>query len=338
MNIKEMLLKQKKLLKINNIFLKNPIKINKKTLLAFAFFILGTSTGFRNIKDIDLVCNKEKEEDLSIFQMDDYDDLLKQELSTYSLPSFPIEEEITEKTSDVEEVKTISVKDVSILDNQYSLYENMIVDESVIALYEEEERKRIHSSVLENYELSDSDYFVLADNIIAVSNELGTGYSSYEAVDRFFYDLSNISKEEKVCYILEHYDLTPEEFQVLSACVLAEAKGDATCYIDAYAVVNTIYNRVISNSWSNAFSDSLYQQVMGKGQFQVIDDQRYLEYMNTTDGLGYDAVLDLLYSEVPMHNYLKFVANEREADGKVQFVPSGNRYHSRIRDRKSEKY
>ena len=69
---------------------------------------------------------------------------------------------------------------------------------------------------------------------------------TYKKLDSY---TSAITKEDKIKYILEKYNLTNEQFKILSAIVLSEAQANS--YDDAYAVINTIYNRIHSK---NCFS------------------------------------------------------------------------------------
>ena len=66
---------------------------------------------------------------------------------------------------------------------------------------------------------------------------------------------ANITKEDKIDYILNKYNLTKNEFNTLTAIVLSEAQSNS--YEDAYAVINTIYNRTHAKNWVRSCSSYL---------------------------------------------------------------------------------
>lgn len=347
MNLKEMMKRKNILLNQGALDRKKKYSINRKTMLAFAFFVMGTSTGFKKTdsvlsspdtsyswEDYELKVMNPEEKVFDAFYSVQFDEKNSTPLFIDNMvPTFSKEvyEEVIEEPEEViEEPVYVPIDNFPILNNEYSLYENIVSNPEIVEEVKNEEQQKIHNYILEHYNLTDAEFYTMADGMIALGGE--NGYSNYESLEFFFYDLAQISNEEKLNYILENYQLTYEEFQVVSACMLAEAKGDNTCYIDAYAVSNTLYNRIISNSWSNVFSNSLYHQVLGKYQFSVVDDGRYIDYLNVDSGIGYQAILDLFYSQVRMHNYLQFVAHEEVANDKVQFVEKGNRYHNQLKD------
>lgn len=148
-------------------------------------------------------------------------------------------------------------------------------------------------------------------------------------------------KEEKtyssVDYILDKYNLTSDEFNVLCAVVMGEAKEND--YRDAYAVINTIYNRTKSNTWINYVANimgcdgtSLFNQVVCTGQFEAYYNGRYQKFLGIKDNQAYNAIIDFLVSEEIMHEYLSFVAAYGESYGKEQFVSDGNRYYNLLID------
>lgn len=148
-------------------------------------------------------------------------------------------------------------------------------------------------------------------------------------------------KEEKtyssVDYILDKYNLTSDEFNVLCAVVMGEAKEND--YRDAYAVINTIYNRTKSNTWINYVANimdcdgtSLFNQVVCTGQFEAYYNGRYQKFLGVKDNQAYKAIIDFLVSEEIMHEYLSFVAAYGESYGKEQFVSDGNRYYNLLID------
>lgn len=142
----------------------------------------------------------------------------------------------------------------------------------------------------------------------------------------------NISKEDKINYILEKYNLTKYQFDVLSAIVLTEAESNS--YDDAYAVINTIYNRTHAKNWVRSCSsyfgekngNNLYYQAIMPNQFVVYQHGTYKRYLNNTSLKGYDAIIDFLYNEDIMHNYLSFRSNSIKINGSEKFSNRGNNY------------
>ena len=169
----------------------------------------------------------------------------------------------------------------------------------------------------------ESEKIILADDVIVFDD-------TSETINQ------EISTDEKIKIILERYNLTKEQFDVIAAIVLAESKANS--YDDAYCVINTIFNRINSKSWTSWVSsiygdevgNNLYYQATCPNQFVVYDEGIYLDYVNRTDLPGYQAVIDLLYSEETRHNYLSFVANGNSKKDKVQFVENGNLYYNEL--------
>ncbi len=160
--------------------------------------------------------------------------------------------------------------------------------------------------------------------------------------------LQEVSSEEKLEYILERYHLTEKMFNILVSIILTECKSydiNSTdekeyldCYTDAYATINTIYNRTTSNTWScyidqimgEGLGTNLYYQSICPGQFNVYENGDYLKYIDIdkTELPGYIGIIDFLYSEDKMHNYLSFVSSSCVEESKIQFVPGGNCYYN----------
>lgn len=146
------------------------------------------------------------------------------------------------------------------------------------------------------------------------------------------------TKEEKKLDILKRYNLTDYQFKVLCGIVLSEAEFNS--YDDAYAVINTIYNRTISKNWirsvDNKFGSgkgmNLYYQAISPNQFTVYQSGSYQKYMNATDNLGYDAIIDFLYSGNIKHNYLSFRSHSIKVNGSVSYSANGNNYFNEIKE------
>jgi len=147
-----------------------------------------------------------------------------------------------------------------------------------------------------------------------------------------------ITKEDKIEYILDEYELTEYQFKVLCGIVLSEA--EANSYEDAYAVINTIYNRTQSKSWvrsiGNRFGSdkghNLYYQAIAPNQFVVYQSGSYKKNMNNTESVGYDAIIDFLYTKDIMHNYLSFRSNYIKIKNSESFSSRGNNYFNILKD------
>ena len=124
--------------------------------------------------------------------------------------------------------------------------------------------------------------------------EVNTKVSSFDNYN------ANITKEDKINYILNKYNLTKNEFNTLTAIGLSEAQSNS--YEDAYAVINTIYNRTHAKNWVRSCSSyfgknkgqSLYYQAIMPNQFVVYQHGTFTRYLNRTDLNGYNAVIDFL--------------------------------------------
>lgn len=145
-----------------------------------------------------------------------------------------------------------------------------------------------------------------------------------------------LTNEEKVSIILEKYKLTAEEFDILCAITLREAA--ALSYDDAYAVINTVYNRTLSKLFhidcekffGKDAGYSLYYQAIMPGQFVVYEEGYYKEKLGVKDEPGYQAIIDFLYTEETKHDFLQFRANFCEVSDSTQFVADGNKYFDPI--------
>ena len=116
-----------------------------------------------------------------------------------------------------------------------------------------------------------------------------TSFSTNESVIYYSYNiilksssvsLEEVSKKEltykeKKNIILKKYNLSENMYQVLASIVASESKANS--YNDAYAVINTIYNRTMSKRWVNHINntygsgkgDNLYYQAIAPNQFTV---------------------------------------------------------------------
>lgn len=107
-----------------------------------------------------------------------------------------------------------------------------------------------------------------------------------------------VSNEEKINVILNREGITREQFDEIVATVVGEAAPGS--YEDAYAVINTFYNRTISKTWINEMiratgedkGRNLYEQITLINQSEVYTSGRYKEFLGTNDGPVYQAVID----------------------------------------------
>ncbi len=170
---------------------------------------------------------------------------------------------------------------------------------------------------------------VVVPKSIIVNKVTYTEYNSYAEI--------KVSKNNKITEILKKYNLGKEEFKVLCGIVLAEADNT---YEDAYAVINTIYNRAHSKNWVRSVNKeyggnlgtNLYYQAIKPGQFTVYKSGSYKKHMNDTNSVGYDAIIDFLYTENVMHNYLSFRSNSIKVKNSVSFSKKGNNYFNPLLD------
>ena len=159
---------------------------------------------------------------------------------------------------------------------------------------------------------------------------------SYEISDS--YTIATFTEKDKLNSILEKYSLTNNEFKVLCGIVLSEAESNS--YEDAYAVINTIYNRTHSKNWVNSVNNhfgkdkgySLYYQAISPNQFTVYQSGAYKKHMNDTDSVGYNAIIDFLYTEVVMHDYLSFRSHSIKVKNSESFSTKGNNYFNVLKE------
>ena len=140
-----------------------------------------------------------------------------------------------------------------------------------------------------------------------------------------------LTNEEKIAYILEEYNLTMDQFNVIAAIILAEAQ--ANNYDGAYDIVNALYNRTWSKRWVGYIEGlmncdtgrNLYTQATALSQFEVYTNGGYLQFLNnSSDLVGYQAVIDMLYSQESHHNFMSFYADPNE--------PNGTHFHDVLTD------
>ena len=162
--------------------------------------------------------------------------------------------------------------------------------------------------------------------------------NEYKYVSLDTYRTIAITDNDKLNYILKTYNLSKDEFNVLCAIVLSEA---ASNYEDAYAVINTIYNRTHAKNWVRSVNGkfgkgkgtSLYYQAISPGQFTVYASGSYKRHLNETKSVGYSAIIDFLYTEDIMHNYLSFRSHSIKVKGSESFSKNGNNYFNTLTEK-----
>lgn len=171
--------------------------------------------------------------------------------------------------------------------------------------------------------------------LVVPSTQIVVNEIAYKKLDSY---TTAITKEDKVKIILEKYNLSKDQFKILSAIVLSEAQVNS--YEDAYAVINTIYNRTHSKNWvksinnryGNNKGENLYYQAIAPRQFVVYEHGSYKKNLGNTKSVGYDAIIDFLYTEEVMHNYLSFRSNNIKVKNSEAFSEKGNNYFNILKE------
>ncbi len=150
-----------------------------------------------------------------------------------------------------------------------------------------------------------------------------------------------LTNEEKVAIILDKYGITHDQFLFIVAVVLLEAGENF--YEECYNVVSTLFNRISSASCINFVNNrmgegtgvSLYCQAICPGQYTVSREKvNWLMQTDMTVYAGYQAVIDMLYSGVPSHDYYRFVAPHLSYKYDcVPLVTGGNYYFAVVYNR-----
>ncbi len=160
-------------------------------------------------------------------------------------------------------------------------------------------------------------------------------------------ELLKAENQEKIQVICAKNSITYEEFNIFACVCIKEAKVYSESlnnynevYADAYATTNAFYNRVHSTKWRVSINKSskdnagenIYGQITAPGQSQVYENNSYTNLLDIdkTGHPAYQAVIDMLYTEIPMHDYLSFKAANCDPNDKEQFVSGGNLYHDKL--------
>ena len=172
--------------------------------------------------------------------------------------------------------------------------------------------------------------------LVVPTNKMLVNETSVMKMDS--YTVAILTKDEKLEAILDRYNMTEQQFRVLCGIVLSEAEHNS--YEDAYAVINTIYNRTHSKNWVRSAEanfgkgngTSLYYQAIKPNQFTVYASGAYKKYMSDTESVGYDAIIDFLFTEKPMHNYLSFRSHYIKVNNSESYSKNGNNYFGELKE------
>lgn len=156
------------------------------------------------------------------------------------------------------------------------------------------------------------------------------------------------TNEEKLAIVLDKYGITEYQFLYMVAVALLEAgkapvEAELNYYDSCYDVISSGFNRINSASCINFVNSrmgqnagfNIYNQFACPGQYTVSKDEiRELLKEDLSVYGGYYAVLDMLYTSVPSHNYYRFVSeevNRRKGYGGIKLRPyCDNCYHSEV--------
>ncbi len=143
----------------------------------------------------------------------------------------------------------------------------------------------------------------------------------------YYKQINNTPLKTKLDYIYQRWDLTEEQLTILIECVLCEAMHHS--YIDAYAVSTTLMNRMSSIKWTEGY-DNIYEQLTKRFGVYYRGDYKCYDGLSLNDLIkqyeGASAVIDCLYTELPIHNATNFYGNGYEGKYRAKFTENGNNY------------
>ncbi len=167
----------------------------------------------------------------------------------------------------------------------------------------------------------------------------GVNYSNADVIKERA-DFSEMKEEfealthKKEEYIFQRYNLNYEQLMMLGRRFCNESGGYS--YDETYNCISALYNRIFAPAWINDLNShgydgySLYDQFRYPGQFGYGQKTKE-EFDDPTKWIGYYAVLDMLSSGIPSHDYTGFRAAWTK--GGVQIIEGGNRYRSKLEER-----
>ena len=179
----------------------------------------------------------------------------------------------------------------------------------------------LKESIVNYCHFNEADYQKFVGCIIQNLQSHGIEMDEQKVLN-MWYQLSQVSNDEKLAFVLNYYGVSHPEFLKVAAACCAEAVTTGNNYIDTYAVANTVFNRANDAGYSR--SGNIYAQMVKPGQFEVFRRGMVDPLVGRTDLIGYQAVLDALYSRITIHDFVNFCAPSSSKKGGVQFTSKGN--------------
>lgn len=178
-------------------------------------------------------------------------------------------------------------------------------------------------------------YNLFQEDITNNTNELINSYLNDQIgntcdilINTLYYkQINNIPLETKLDYIYKRWDINEKQLIVIIECVLCEATHHS--YIDAYAVISTLMNRMSSIKWTMDY-DNIYDQLTNRFGVYYRGDYKCYEGLTLEELIdGYEgatAVVNCLYEELPTVITTNFYGNGYESRNKTKLVEGGNNY------------
>jgi len=171
------------------------------------------------------------------------------------------------------------------------------------------------------------------ENIDALLNDERIAYD----LEQNFKDATTL--EEKLSYIYRHYNVTPDQFNIVAATILHE--GGPKNYNEGYSIASLYLNRMSSILWcrsaANYFEDTqnIYNLTIMPNQFtsylsgeyhQFYDENGiYHEYLGSDNPeWTYMGIVDCLYYGIPSHNYTEFRSAPEDNGAKWECLNGAN--------------
>lgn len=203
---------------------------------------------------------------------------------------------------------------------------------SAIDEYISEQNKELYTEHLYNFLIKEGltleQFSYLLHLMVANPTELNFHYESAEEafLDICFRDYR--TTEEKMLIIMVRDGISYSELDECCAVCIKEATGAGECYEDCFGVASILLNRVHDVRYVDSFGNSIYDQLTAPGQFEVYLKglEEYEMYLGRLDLIGYQAVVEAIYSEEASHDYLEFRGNWVDVVNYETLVDGGNKY------------
>lgn len=237
--------------------------------------------------------------------------------TTLSLPLHALEEDI--EFLDVQpSIESETETQLLESDNTYS--------ENLITTFEKEQ------AVMDKENLTMEKLYTLLDLMLIGNSPFVKAFNSCEEALDYLYESEYRTYEDMMLIIMARDGYCYNELDAVCAGCVAEARGGGTCYIDAYAVASVFLNRTNYIPYINSHTVNYYTQFVAPNQFQVYDNETYLDFLGRIDLPGYQAAIDAFYSKLSMHDYLEFRGSWVDVKKYEQFVSGGNKYLVRMKE------